>query len=81
MICVCVCVCLTVELYAGLFVVTNHLWLQGMLLKQLFFPPLPPLSRALVFVAHGAGEHCGPYDEIAQTLKDQSLMVFAHDHG
>ncbi|XP_067096390.1 monoglyceride lipase isoform X1 [Osmerus mordax] len=41
-------------------------------------PEGPP--RALVFVAHGAGEHCGPYDEIAQTLKDQSLLVFAHDH-
>ena len=41
-----------------------------------------PIScRALVFVAHGAGEHCGPYDEIGQTLKEQSLLVFAHDHG
>ncbi|CAB1329448.1 unnamed protein product, partial [Coregonus sp. 'balchen'] len=36
---------------------------------------------ALVFVAHGAGEHCGPYDEIGQTLKEHSLLVFAHDHG
>ncbi|XP_021422212.1 monoglyceride lipase isoform X1 [Oncorhynchus mykiss] len=41
-------------------------------------PEGPP--RALVFVAHGAGEHCGPYDEIGQTLKEQSLLVFAHDH-
>ncbi|KAM6977330.1 monoglyceride lipase isoform 2-T2 [Aplochiton taeniatus] len=38
------------------------------------------LPRALVYVAHGAGEHCGPYDEIAEALKEQSLMVFAHDH-
>ncbi|XP_029575921.1 monoglyceride lipase [Salmo trutta] len=41
-------------------------------------PDAPP--RALVFVAHGAGEHCGPYDEIGRTLKEQSLLVFAHDH-
>ncbi|XP_023275753.1 monoglyceride lipase [Seriola lalandi dorsalis] len=38
------------------------------------------LWRALVFVAHGAGEHCGPYDEVAQRLKELSLLVFAHDH-
>ncbi|XP_008282942.1 monoglyceride lipase isoform X1 [Stegastes partitus] len=41
-------------------------------------PAGPP--RALVFVVHGAGEHCGPYDEIAQRLKELSLLVFAHDH-
>ncbi|KAJ8015921.1 hypothetical protein DPEC_G00001720 [Dallia pectoralis] len=41
-------------------------------------PDAPP--RALVFVAHGAGEHSGPYDEIGQTLKEQSIFVFAHDH-
>ncbi|KAG7271895.1 hypothetical protein CRUP_038147 [Coryphaenoides rupestris] len=41
-------------------------------------PDGPP--RALVFVAHGAGEHCGPYDEIALRLKELSLLVFAHDH-
>lgn len=36
--------------------------------------------RALVLIVHGAGEHCGPYDEIAQRLKELSLLVFAHDH-
>ncbi|XP_068454519.1 monoglyceride lipase [Clinocottus analis] len=41
-------------------------------------PAAPP--RALVFIIHGAGEHCGPYDEIAQKLKELSLLVFAHDH-
>ncbi|XP_029362822.1 monoglyceride lipase [Echeneis naucrates] len=41
-------------------------------------PDGPP--RALVFIAHGAGEHCGPYDKIAQRLKGLSLLVFAHDH-
>ncbi|XP_011475140.2 monoglyceride lipase isoform X2 [Oryzias latipes] len=41
-------------------------------------PAAPP--RALVFVVHGAGEHSGPYDEIAQRLKELSLLVFAHDH-
>lgn len=42
---------------------------------------LLPLARALVFIAHGAGEHSGPYDELAQRLKELSVLVFAHDHG
>lgn len=37
--------------------------------------------RALVFVAHGAGEHCSTYADVAQTLTQHSLYVFAHDHG
>ena len=49
-------------------------------LNILSIPSSSPL-RALVFIAHGAGEHCGPYDEIAQRLKELSLLVFAHDHG
>ncbi|XP_065790114.1 monoglyceride lipase isoform X3 [Muntiacus reevesi] len=36
--------------------------------------------RALVFVSHGAGEHCGRYDELAQMLVGLGLLVFAHDH-
>uniref|UniRef100_A0A8D0GFE7 Monoglyceride lipase n=1 Tax=Sphenodon punctatus TaxID=8508 RepID=A0A8D0GFE7_SPHPU len=36
--------------------------------------------RALVFVAHGAGEHCGRYDDFAQMLTGLNLLVFAHDH-
>ncbi|KAK3566440.1 hypothetical protein QTP86_032573, partial [Hemibagrus guttatus] len=36
--------------------------------------------RALVFVAHGAGEHCSMYADVAHTLTQQSLFVFAHDH-
>lgn len=38
-------------------------------------------SRALIFVSHGAGEHCGRYDELAQMLKRLDMLVFAHDHG
>ncbi|XP_061760852.1 monoglyceride lipase isoform X1 [Nerophis ophidion] len=41
-------------------------------------PTGPP--RALVLIVHGAGEHCGPYHEIARRLKEMSLLVFAHDH-
>lgn len=37
--------------------------------------------RALVFIAHGAGEHCGRYDDLAQKLTGLNLLVFAHDHG
>ncbi|XP_054243231.1 monoglyceride lipase isoform X3 [Indicator indicator] len=36
--------------------------------------------RALVFIAHGAGEHCGRYDDLAQRLTELNLFVFAHDH-
>ncbi|XP_069499470.1 monoglyceride lipase [Ambystoma mexicanum] len=41
-------------------------------------PQSPP--RALVFVVHGAGEHCGRYDELAQMLIGLDIFVFAHDH-
>uniref|UniRef100_A0A674GS10 Monoglyceride lipase n=1 Tax=Taeniopygia guttata TaxID=59729 RepID=A0A674GS10_TAEGU len=37
-------------------------------------------ARALVFIAHGAGEHCGRYDDLAQKLTGLNLFVFAHDH-
>ncbi|VTJ86880.1 Hypothetical predicted protein [Marmota monax] len=36
--------------------------------------------RALMFVSHGAGEHCGRYDELAQMLMGLDILVFAHDH-
>ncbi|XP_051708566.2 monoglyceride lipase isoform X1 [Oryctolagus cuniculus] len=36
--------------------------------------------KALVFVSHGAGEHCGRYEELAQMLVGLQLLVFAHDH-
>ncbi|XP_008566705.1 PREDICTED: monoglyceride lipase isoform X1 [Galeopterus variegatus] len=36
--------------------------------------------KALLFVSHGAGEHCGRYDELAQMLIGLDLLVFAHDH-
>lgn len=37
--------------------------------------------RGLVFVAHGAGEHCCRYDDLAQMLTGIDFFVFAHDHG
>ncbi|XP_073087250.1 monoglyceride lipase isoform X3 [Manis javanica] len=36
--------------------------------------------KALIFVSHGAGEHCGRYDDLAQMLVGLELLVFAHDH-
>uniref|UniRef100_A0A8C9KEJ2 Monoglyceride lipase n=1 Tax=Panthera tigris altaica TaxID=74533 RepID=A0A8C9KEJ2_PANTA len=36
--------------------------------------------KALIFMSHGAGEHCGRYDELAQMLVGLELLVFAHDH-
>ncbi|KAM9475262.1 monoglyceride lipase [Clarias gariepinus] len=37
-------------------------------------------AKALVFVVHGAGEHCSLYDDVAHILTQHSLYVFAHDH-
>lgn len=34
-----------------------------------------------MFVAHGAGEHCGGYADIAHSLTQHGILVFAHDHG
>ncbi|KAG9472329.1 monoglyceride lipase [Eleutherodactylus coqui] len=36
--------------------------------------------RALVFVVHGAGEHCCRYDDLAQILSGLNFYVFSHDH-
>ncbi|XP_030658031.1 monoglyceride lipase isoform X5 [Nomascus leucogenys] len=36
--------------------------------------------KALIFVSHGAGEHCGRYEELARMLMGLDLLVFAHDH-
>ncbi|XP_047655815.1 monoglyceride lipase isoform X2 [Tachysurus fulvidraco] len=41
-------------------------------------PEAPP--KALVFVVHGAGEHCSGYADVAQKLTQHSLFVFSHDH-
>ncbi|XP_077307851.1 monoglyceride lipase [Lithobates pipiens] len=41
-------------------------------------PEVPP--RALVFVVHGAGEHCNRYDDLAQLLTGLEFLVFSHDH-
>ncbi|XP_072454433.1 monoglyceride lipase isoform X2 [Notamacropus eugenii] len=38
------------------------------------------MPRGLVFISHGAGEHCGRYDDLAQMLTELDLLVFAHDH-
>uniref|UniRef100_A0A0B7B547 Serine aminopeptidase S33 domain-containing protein n=1 Tax=Arion vulgaris TaxID=1028688 RepID=A0A0B7B547_9EUPU len=36
--------------------------------------------RGLVFMSHGAGEHCLYYGELAELLKLRGLFVFSHDH-
>ncbi|XP_063282317.1 monoglyceride lipase isoform X1 [Pelobates fuscus] len=41
-------------------------------------PSGPP--RALVFIVHGAGEHCCRYDDLAQLLTGLKFLVFSHDH-
>ncbi|XP_041445303.1 monoglyceride lipase L homeolog isoform X4 [Xenopus laevis] len=36
--------------------------------------------RALMFIVHGAGEHCCRYDDLAQILTALNFLVFSHDH-
>ncbi|KAH9508162.1 hypothetical protein Btru_054903, partial [Bulinus truncatus] len=36
--------------------------------------------RALVFICHGAAEHCLWYGHVAQMLMEKELYVFSHDH-
>ncbi|MEE6502166.1 hypothetical protein FKM82_004429 [Ascaphus truei] len=36
--------------------------------------------RALLFVVHGAGEHCCRYDDLAQVLTGLNCLAFSHDH-
>ncbi|GFO44086.1 monoglyceride lipase [Plakobranchus ocellatus] len=36
--------------------------------------------RALVFICHGAGEHVGPYTQLAEMLTKENFFVFGHDH-
>ncbi|KAG7521472.1 hypothetical protein JOB18_049096 [Solea senegalensis] len=52
---------------------------DGLHLFCRYWEPVSP-PRALVFIVHGTAEHCGPYDELAQRLKQLCLLVFAHDH-
>ena len=37
--------------------------------------------RGLVFICHGAAEHCLYYTEIAMYLIENGFYVFGHDHG
>jgi len=36
--------------------------------------------KALVFISHGYGEHCGYYEHVAAALTSQGYFVFSYDH-
>ena len=38
-------------------------------------------DRAIAIIIHGAGEHCGRYDEMAELFRKESIYSFANDHG
>lgn len=42
--------------------------------------PTESSPRAVVFLAHGYGEHIAYYEGLATTLVKESYLVFAHDH-
>ena len=37
--------------------------------------------RALLFVAHGVGEHMGRYNELIEVLIQSGILVFGHDQS
>lgn len=39
-----------------------------------------PSPRAVVVIAHGLGEHCGRYEELAQDFARAGLSTYAFDH-
>jgi alpha-beta hydrolase superfamily lysophospholipase len=48
------------------------------LFSQSWLPDTPP--RAVVVIAHGAGEHSGRYAHVAARLVDEGYAVYALDH-
>lgn len=51
--------------------------------KKLFSLLLCYHSSAVVFIAHGVGEHSGRYEHsgLGPFLKDHQFAVYSHDHG
>jgi len=45
-----------------------------------YWKPVSSQPRAVVFLAHGFGEHLDYYEELATALQNESFYVFAHDH-
>lgn len=37
--------------------------------------------RAVVFIAHGVGEHSGRYESLATLLNEHKYAVYSHDYG
>ena len=42
---------------------------------------IPICYRALLYVAHGVGEHMGRYEKLGQFLAENGILVYGHDHG
>jgi hypothetical protein len=62
-----------------LFIYSNiYIYLQ---LNMYLFCVCICFYRALVFICHGAGEHCLWYTTVALLLKEAGCYVFGHDHG
>ncbi len=38
-------------------------------------------SSCLLFISHGACEHMGRYNLLAEYLAAEGILVFGHDHG
>lgn len=38
-------------------------------------------NRALIFIAHGFGEHCSRYETLGNALAEEGFLAFSHDHS
>lgn len=47
---------------------------------RLWYPTEAGDLSALVFICHGAGEHCQVYGNVAAVLTHEGILTFAHDH-
>ncbi|XP_015771963.1 PREDICTED: monoglyceride lipase-like [Acropora digitifera] len=45
-----------------------------------YWKPIGEKARALIFIAHGFGEHCSRYETLGTALAEEGFLAFSHDH-
>ncbi|KAK2571458.1 Monoglyceride lipase [Acropora cervicornis] len=46
-----------------------------------YWKPIGEKARALIFIAHGFGEHCSRYETLGTALAEEGFLAFSHDHS
>ena len=60
------------------FLFGSHQWIFSTF-HELF--PMDFLSRAILYLCHGTGEHMGRYEKLGTLLTENGFLVYGHDHG